>query len=134
MKFSARIIMKRMNFLQRIFSISSACFTAMLIRIELIEVSINTFSLSFLDITTGVNKSSLLVLTCAANEKKIILFIPSFLKGAFYILTSTSGLLCLSTTWEEKFSKHMAAAKVCLTAFKYGLSVADIFVIIYEKF
>ena len=39
-------------------------------------------------------------------------------------LTSTSGLLCLSTTWDEKLSKHMAAVKVCLTAVKYGRNVA----------
>ena len=39
-------------------------------------------------------------------------------------LTSTSGLLCLSTTCDEKLSKHIAAVKVCLTAVKYGRSVA----------
>ena len=38
---------------------------------------------------------------------------------------STSGLLCLSTTCEAKFSKHIAAVKVALTAFKYGLKVLD---------
>jgi hypothetical protein len=27
-------------------------------------------------------------------------------------------LLCLSTTWEEKFSKHIAASSVLLTADK----------------
>ena len=42
----------------------------------------------------------------------------------FTNLTSTSGLLCLSTTWDEKLSKHMAAVKVCLTAVKYGRNVA----------
>ena len=33
-------------------------------------------------------------------------------------LASTSGLLCLSTTWEPKFSKQSAAVKVALTAAK----------------
>lgn len=93
-KFSARIIMNRINFLQRIFSISSACFTAMLIRTELIELSMRTFSFSLRDITTGVMRSSRLV------------------------LTSTSGLLWRSTTCEEKFSKHMAAVRVWRTAVK----------------
>jgi len=100
MKFSARIIMNRMNFLQRIFSMSSACLTAMLIRTELMDVSMNTRSFSFLEMTTGVRRSSLLD------------------------LTSTSGLLCRSTTCEEKLSRHMAAVRVCLTAARYGLRVA----------
>lgn len=39
-------------------------------------------------------------------------------------LTSTSGLLCRSTTWEEKFSKHRAAWRVARTAFRYGRKVA----------
>lgn len=39
-------------------------------------------------------------------------------------LTSTSGLLCRSTTWEEKFSKHRAACRVARTAFRYGRRVA----------
>ena len=38
------------------------CLTAMLIRKEFIDPSINTFSFSFLLITTGVNNSSLLLL------------------------------------------------------------------------
>lgn len=87
-KFSARIIMNLMNFLHKIFSISSACFTAILILTEFTEVSMNTFSFSFLDITTGVSNNSL------------------------ELLTSTSGLLCLSTTCEEKLSRHMAAVNV----------------------
>lgn len=39
-------------------------------------------------------------------------------------LTSTSGLLCRSTTCEEKFSRHSAACSVARTAFRYGRSVA----------
>lgn len=63
--------------------------------------SISTFSFSFLLIKIGVNSSSLL------------------------IRTSTSGLLCLSTIWDEKFSKHIAAFRVRLTAVKYGFKVPD---------
>ncbi|KAG7247626.1 hypothetical protein CRUP_003426, partial [Coryphaenoides rupestris] len=33
-------------------------------------------------------------------------------------LTSTSGLLCRSTTWEEKFSRQRAACRVARTAFR----------------
>eukprot|EP00730_Choanoeca_flexa_P013124 TRINITY_DN4986_c0_g1_i2.p1 TRINITY_DN4986_c0_g1~~TRINITY_DN4986_c0_g1_i2.p1 ORF type:complete len:108 (-),score=13.42 TRINITY_DN4986_c0_g1_i2:52-375(-) len=61
-KFSARIIMKRINFLQRIFSISSACLMAMLTRTELIDPSMSTRSLAERLTTTGVNNSSLLLL------------------------------------------------------------------------
>lgn len=57
----------------RIFSRSSACFTAMLILILFMLDSMSTFSLSFLLISIGVRRSSLLA------------------------RTSTSGLLCFST-------------------------------------
>ena len=40
------------------------------------------------------------------------------IKQKYWYLTSTSGLLCLSTTWEEKFSRHIAASSVVLTADK----------------
>lgn len=101
-KFSARIIMKRVNLWQRIFSISSACLTAMLTRTELTLVSIRTRSFSFRDITTGFSSNSLL------------------------LRTSTSGLLCRSTTCDEKLVKHIDAVNVCRTAVKYGFSVAAI--------
>lgn len=84
-KFSALIIMKRMNLWHRIFSISSACksksqhhshcsrsevsvndlptcLTAMLTLTELMEPSIKTFSLSLRLIITGCRSSSLLLL------------------------------------------------------------------------
>lgn len=88
-KFSARIIMNLINLWHRIFSISSAqknhkylqkivwqwqarhlslkvhhltCLTAMLTLTELMEPSIRTFSLSFRLMTTGCNRSSLLLL------------------------------------------------------------------------
>lgn len=52
------------------------------------------------------------------------------LSGSFFMntdthLTSTSGLLCLSTTCDEKFSTHMEACKVFLTASRYGFRVDD---------
>lgn len=101
-KFSARIIMKRVNLWQRIFSISSACLTAMLMRTEFTLLSIKTRSFSLRDMTTGVKISSSL------------------------LRTSTSGLLCRSTTCDEKLVRHMAAFNVCRTAVKYGFNVADI--------
>jgi len=39
--------------------------------------------------------------------------------------TSTSGLLCRSTFWEEKFSRHMAASSVDRTAARYVARVFD---------
>lgn len=113
-KFSALIIMNLINLWQRIFSISSACLIEILMRTELIEASINTFSFSFLEITTGLSNNSLLVLFF---QKKTLFNVPLFIFNKIY-LTSTSGLLCLSTTWEEKFSKHIAASSVLLTADK----------------
>lgn len=84
-KFSALIIMKRMNLWHRIFSISSACksksqhhshcswsevrandlptcLTAMLTLTELMDPSIRTFSLSLRLIITGWRSNSLLLL------------------------------------------------------------------------
>ena len=40
-------------------------------------------------------------------------------------LASISGLLCLSTTWDEKFWSVNAAVRVLLTALRYGRSVLD---------
>lgn len=93
-KFSARNIIKRINLWQRIFSISSACLTAILTRIEFTELSIKTFSFSLRLIMIGVKSNSLL------------------------LLTSISGLLCRSITWEEKFWRHIAAVNEDLTAFR----------------
>ena len=49
--------------------------------------------------------------------------IPSSLAPETH-LTSTSGLLCLSTTWLSKFSRHMAAVREERTACRYGFNVA----------
>jgi hypothetical protein len=40
-------------------------------------------------------------------------------------LASTSGLLCRSTIWEAKFSKHIAAVRVERMAARYGASETD---------
>jgi hypothetical protein len=40
---------------------------------------------------------------------------------SFPHLTSTSGLLCLSTFWEGKFLRHVAAVRERCTASRYGL-------------
>jgi len=67
-KFSARCIMKRVNLWQRIFSISSACLILMLKRMELMELSMRTFSFSLRLMIRGVRRTSLLALqTQAAN-------------------------------------------------------------------
>lgn len=107
-KFSALIIMKRMNLWQRIFSISSACksksqhhshgngtrrsevglndvptcFTAMLTRTELMEPSIRTFSLSLRLMITGWRRSSLLLLKVERNNPPslICLWLPALLR------------------------------------------------------
>lgn len=44
---------------------------------------------------------------------------------------STSGLLCRSTTWDEKFSSVSAAVSVARTAFRYGRRVFDCFCQLY---
>lgn len=62
MKLSARPVMKRVNLWHKIFSISSACLMAMLTRTELMEGSIMTRSLSFLEIVRGVRSTSFVVL------------------------------------------------------------------------
>ena len=61
-KLSARCMRKRENLLARIASISSSCFTLMLIRTELTAVSIITHSCSERWMTIGLSSSSLLAL------------------------------------------------------------------------
>ena len=61
-KLSARIIMNRMNLWLSIFSSSSDFLMAMLMRIELTDVSMSTRSFSLRLITTGDSRSSLLFL------------------------------------------------------------------------
>ena len=61
-KFSARWAKKRMNFLHKMLSNSSACLMQTLTRMEFTDPSINTRSPLFLLITTGLSSSSLLAL------------------------------------------------------------------------
>lgn len=95
----------------------------MLTRTEFIEPSIRTFSFSFRLIITGVNSNSLLDLKI--DGKKLENLSENEFLGVFsaYFI-STSGLLCRSTTCDEKLSKHKAAVNVCRTAAKYGFNVA----------
>ncbi len=91
---SARIMMNRINLWQMMRSISSDCLIAMLTRTEFTEPSMSTLSRSFRLTTTG------------------------FRSNSFEVCTSTSGLLCRSTTWEGKFSMQRAAVRVARTAFR----------------
>ena len=104
-KLSALIIKNRVNLCTKIPSMSSACLMAIEMRTELIDDSINTRSFSLREMMTGLRRSSLLV------------------------LTSTSGLLCLSMTWELKLTRQTAASRVLLTAVRYGLRVEDILIL-----
>ena len=92
---------------------SSACLILMLMRIELIDGSIRTCSFSFLAICIGFRMISDDVLQIRKEQDDREYF------------ASTSGMLCRSTTWLEKFSRHSAAVRLALTQFKYGRSVFD---------
>ena len=63
-KLSARCIRKRENLDARIASISSSCFTLMLMRTELTAVSIIMYSWSERWMTIGLSRSSRLMLRC----------------------------------------------------------------------
>ena len=105
---SARCIKNLENFLHNIASISSACLMRTLNRTEFIDGSIMHFSSAFLLITIGFNTNSLLD------------------------LTSTSGLLCLSTVCDGKSRKHKAAVSDALIQFKYGRKVVDMLASKYQ--
>jgi len=66
MKLSALCIMKRVNLLHKIRSISSACLMLMLSRIELTEGSMRTRSFSFREIVKGLRRTSFEVLICTS--------------------------------------------------------------------
>lgn len=67
---SARCIKKFVNLWQRIVSISSACFTAILTRTLLTLVSMRHFSCSLRQIVTGFRRSSLLDLQVGAHRAR----------------------------------------------------------------
>ena len=109
-KFSARIVMNRVNFLHKMRSISSACLIAMDMRIELIEGSTRTRSDSLREMMSGLRRTSTDVLwgRSARGRERARKAYPA----------SISGTLCRSTTSDEKFSSVRAAVKVLLTAFR----------------
>lgn len=100
-KFSARIIKNRIIFLHKIISISSACLILIDTLTEFTDPSINTFSFLFREMITGASSNSVLP------------------------IVSISGLLCRSTSCDEKFSRHIAACSVDLTAARYVARVFD---------
>lgn len=122
--------------------LSLTCLTAMLTLTELMEPSIRTFSLSLRLMITGWRSNSLLLLEVGRNTHNSFWFNSVWFNSDFihYLVliasvldsklqyqthrTSTSGLLCLSTTCEEKFSRQRAACRVARTALRYGRNVA----------
>jgi hypothetical protein len=46
------------------------------------------------------------------------------IRGESYF-ASISGMLCRSTIWLEKFSRHNAAVRLARTQFRYGRNVLD---------
>lgn len=124
-KFSARCIINLVNLWQRIFSISSACLILILTRIELMDGSMRTRSAGVREMISGFSRTSLELLRKGISVR-IVHIVTAY-------ATSTSGLLCRSTTWlgfsercgssqtmtktwEEKFSRVRAAVNVALTA------------------
>lgn len=92
MKLSARCIMNRVNLWHRIFSISSACLIFMLTRIELIEGSTSTRSFSLREMAKELRSTSFDdLMNNQSNYRSAQCAIDTY-------LTSTSGLLCRSTT------------------------------------
>ena len=86
------------------------CLMPILTLTELIDPSIITFSFSLRLTTKGVNTNSLLLL-----EYNLLIMPPRSLEAYF---TSTSGLLCLSTTCDSKFSRQRAAVSEARTALR----------------
>ena len=117
MKFSAREVKNLVNLWARIRSMSSACLILMLRRTELTDDSIRTCSFSFRAICMGFKIISGDVLQVSETY--------TYWKGRGLYLASTSGMLCRSTTWLEKFWRHNAAVRLARTQFKYGRSVFD---------
>ena len=66
-KLSARCIMNLVNLWHKILSISSACLILMLTRMEFTEGSISTRSFSFLEIVSGLRRTSFDVLCGVQN-------------------------------------------------------------------
>ena len=93
MKLSARCIMNRVNLWHSIRSISSACLILILIRTELTDGSMRTRSFSFLEIVRGLSRTSFEALHQSQHTAR------GHVQQAVTYATSTSGLLCRSTTY-----------------------------------
>ena len=100
-KLSARCVKNLMNLWTRMCSISSACLILMLTLIELMLVSIKTFSFSFLAMISGFS------MTSGVRPASI------------------SGTLCRSAVCEAKLLREMAAVREERTHFRYGRSDWD---------
>lgn len=98
-KFSARIIINRVNLWHNIRSISSLCLILIEMRRELMEPSTKTCSFSFLEMITGDKRVSgenleiALESTPGITKEEILKVFACHVE----YLASTSGLLCLST-------------------------------------
>jgi hypothetical protein len=123
-KFSARCIIKRVNFAHKILSISSACLIRIESRMELMDGSMSTFSFSFLLITSGFSSTSFddAASTSGSGVDEGQCDVSTMLPTCGHLQNL---LLCLSTTCELKFSSVIAAVRVDLTQLKYGRSVLD---------
>ena len=79
-----------------------------------------SLNFSFLTVNKGRQKYQVWTMKCSgthSSDDSIPFYCgPSLFPQDCTHLTSTSGLLCLSTTCDEKSSRHMAAVSVCLTA------------------
>ncbi len=108
-------------------SVCTAFPTLILMRTELMDGSINTLSVSFREMTTGFSSTSFVlpISTCRHSSQRLngrpsngSDHAPLWWLGKS--MTLTSGLLCLSTSWQAKLCKHIAAVSVLLTHARYG--------------
>ena len=91
-KLSALCIINRVNLWQSNRSTSSACFILILSRMELIDGSMRTRSFSFREMVRGFKRASFDTLGFRSNKE------TSHSRSLRTYPTSTSGLLCRSTT------------------------------------
>ena len=91
-------------------SISSTCLILIETRTEFTDGSIKISSFSFLAITMGFKINS----------------------GVWLGSTSISGRLCLSTNWDEKSSRQIAAVSDARTAVKYGFNDCDYWLVLVQ--
>lgn len=99
---------------------SSACLILILMRIEFIDGSIRTCSFSLRAMCIGFRMISDEVLRLVLW---LVVDLGAWVGGRYF--ASISGMLCRSTTWLEKFSRHRAAVRLARTQFRYGRKVLD---------